>query len=259
MARSAGSAQYSVGCWGREVWGRLGPLVQEHALAAYGAGAGQVHPLLAVPVGDQGIDRDHVLVEELAGRGAGRNRREPEDTCPDRARQRHQRVDRQPLVRNRARTLIYSTGLPPAILAFAIAALDLIEHEPHRLALPLAKARAFTEAAGLPAAQSAIVPVVIGAASAALAASQLLEAEGYLAVAIRPPTVPEGTQGCDCRLAQRIPTPTLRTWPILSARAFFATDQCDLHHRDWDRHRQNLRHSRSHPALAFPPTAPPRH
>jgi 8-amino-7-oxononanoate synthase len=97
------------------------------------------------------------------------------------------------LVRNRARTLIYSTGLPPAILASAIAALDLIELEPHRLALPLAKARAFTEAAGLPAAQSAIVPVVIGAASAALAASQLLEAEGYLAVAIRPPTVPEGT------------------------------------------------------------------
>jgi 8-amino-7-oxononanoate synthase len=45
----------------------------------------------------------------------------------------------------------------------------------------------------LPQAQSAIVPVVIGKSEAALAASQLLEAEGYLAVAIRPPTVPEGT------------------------------------------------------------------
>ena len=97
------------------------------------------------------------------------------------------------LVRNRARTLIYSTGLPPAIVAAAIAALDLIELEPQRLALPIAKARAFTKAAGLPSAQSAIVPVVIGEASAALAASQLLEADGYLAVAIRPPTVPEGT------------------------------------------------------------------
>jgi 8-amino-7-oxononanoate synthase len=97
------------------------------------------------------------------------------------------------LVRNRARTLIYSTGLPPAIVAAAIAALDLIELEPQRLALPLAKARAFTKAAGLPSAQSAIVPVVIGEASAALAASQLLKADGYLAVAIRPPTVPEGT------------------------------------------------------------------
>ena len=97
------------------------------------------------------------------------------------------------LIRNRARTLIYSTGLPPATIASAIAAVDLIEREPERLALPVTKARAFTRAAGLPQAQSAIVPVVIGEAEAALAASQLLEAEGYLAVAIRPPTVPEGT------------------------------------------------------------------
>jgi 8-amino-7-oxononanoate synthase len=97
------------------------------------------------------------------------------------------------LIRNRARTLIYSTGLPPAVAAAAIAALDLIEREPARLAQPLQKARAFTRATGLPEAQSAIVPVVIGAADAALAASRLLEAEGYLAVAIRPPTVPEGT------------------------------------------------------------------
>jgi len=37
------------------------------------------------------------------------------------------------------------------------------------------------------------VPVVIGEAAAALAASQLLEQEGFLVVPIRPPTVPEGT------------------------------------------------------------------
>src|SRR4051794_5193053 len=97
------------------------------------------------------------------------------------------------LIRNRARTLIYSPGLPPATVAAGIAAVDLIEREPERLALPVAKAQAFTRAAGLPQAQSAIVPVLIGEAEAALTASQLLEAEGYLAVAIRPPTVPEGT------------------------------------------------------------------
>jgi 8-amino-7-oxononanoate synthase len=97
------------------------------------------------------------------------------------------------LVRNRARTLIYSTGLPPACVAAAIAALDLIEREPQMLKLPLAKARAFTSAAGLPEAQSAIVPVVLGQAQAALEASQVLEAEGFLVVAIRPPTVPVGT------------------------------------------------------------------
>jgi 8-amino-7-oxononanoate synthase len=97
------------------------------------------------------------------------------------------------LVRNRARTLIYTTGLPPPVIAGAIAALDLIEREPQRLELPLQKARAFTQAAGLPQAQSAIVPVVIGNAHAALEASQLLESEGFLTVAIRPPTVPDDT------------------------------------------------------------------
>jgi 8-amino-7-oxononanoate synthase len=97
------------------------------------------------------------------------------------------------LIHNRARTLIYSTGLPPAVVAAAIAALDVIEREPERLKLSLAKAQAFTRAAGLPLAQSAIVPVLIGQADAALAASQMLEAEGLLAVAIRPPTVPKGT------------------------------------------------------------------
>jgi 8-amino-7-oxononanoate synthase len=97
------------------------------------------------------------------------------------------------LMPNRARTLIYSTGLPPAIVAAAIAALDLIGREPDYAARPLAKAKAFTRRAGLPEAQSPIVPIIIGSAAAALAAGRRLEDEGFLAVAIRPPTVPEGT------------------------------------------------------------------
>ena len=97
------------------------------------------------------------------------------------------------LIRNRARTLIYSTGLPPACVAAAIAALDLIEREPAYAALPVQKARAFTRRAGLPDAQSPIVPVIIGDAQATLAASNRLADEGFLAVAIRPPTVPVGT------------------------------------------------------------------
>ena len=97
------------------------------------------------------------------------------------------------LIRNRARTLIYSTGLPPAIVAASIAALDLIEREPGYAALPVQKAKAFTRRAGLPEAQSPIVPVIIGDEEATLSASQLLAEQGFLAAAIRPPTVPPGT------------------------------------------------------------------
>ncbi|WP_426012087.1 8-amino-7-oxononanoate synthase [Caulobacter sp. DWR2-3-1b2] len=96
------------------------------------------------------------------------------------------------LIKTRARTLIYTTGLPPAAAAAALAALDIIEAEPALTALPLAKARAFTAAVGLPLAASPIVPVILGEAEAALDASQALEAEGFLVVAIRPPTVPDG-------------------------------------------------------------------
>ena len=96
-------------------------------------------------------------------------------------------------IKTRARTLIYSTGLPPAAAAAALAALDLIESDAGLTAAPLAKARAFTRAAGLPEATSAVVPIIVGEAGAALDASRRLEAEGFLVVAIRPPTVPEGT------------------------------------------------------------------
>src|SRR6185312_11649147 len=79
------------------------------------------------------------------------------------------------LVRNRARSFVYTTGLPPASAAAALAALDVIEAEPSRVAAPLAHARRFTAALGLTPAESAIVPIVVGSAAAALAAGQRLE------------------------------------------------------------------------------------
>jgi 8-amino-7-oxononanoate synthase len=97
------------------------------------------------------------------------------------------------LLRNRARTLIYSTGLPPAVVAAANAALELIEHQPEYAALPLAKAKAFARSAWLPEPESPIVPIVLGKPETALSASRLLEEHGFLVTAIRPPTVPPGT------------------------------------------------------------------
>ena len=97
------------------------------------------------------------------------------------------------LMRTRARSFIYSTGLPPPVVAAAIAALDVIENDSAYTAEPLRKARLFARALNLPEAESAIVPVIVGDTDLALGASHMLEDEGFLVVAIRPPTVPAGT------------------------------------------------------------------
>ena len=97
------------------------------------------------------------------------------------------------LIRNRARTFVYSTGLPPAIVSAAIAAIDVIESEPDTIARPVQNALAFTRGVGLPDAVSPIVPVIIGDEQNALAASRMLEDQGFAVIAIRPPTVPAGT------------------------------------------------------------------
>ena len=97
------------------------------------------------------------------------------------------------LIKTRARTLVYSTGLPPANVAAALTALDIIDSDPELTARPLAHAQAFSCSLNLPLAQSPIVPLILGDEMAALEAQQILEREGYLVTAIRPPTVPKGT------------------------------------------------------------------
>ena len=101
-------------------------------------------------------------------------------------------------LRNRARSFIFDTALPAPVVAAALAALDVIEREPERgerartLARRLAKGlRGAGFDVGIPAA--AIVPVPAGSAAAALALSDALLAQGVLAPAIRPPSVPPGT------------------------------------------------------------------
>ena len=97
------------------------------------------------------------------------------------------------LLRSRARSFVYTTGLPPASVAAAIAALDVIEGDPDWARTPVVRARQFTRLLNLPNAESPIVPVVIGEAAAALSASERLLEQGFLVIAIRPPTVPAGT------------------------------------------------------------------
>ncbi|MFN2374926.1 MAG: 8-amino-7-oxononanoate synthase [Candidatus Binatia bacterium] len=99
---------------------------------------------------------------------------------------------------NRARSFIFTTGLPPSAVAAAGAALDVIAREPGRAAGLLARARALGQVlreAGLevPNVESQVLPVMVGDARRAVAAAEALLARGYYVAAIRPPTVPEGT------------------------------------------------------------------
>jgi 8-amino-7-oxononanoate synthase len=99
---------------------------------------------------------------------------------------------------NRARSFIFTTGLPPSAVAAAGAALDVIAREPERAVGLLARARALGDnlrAAGLdvPHVESQILPVMVGDARRAVAAATELLDRGYYVAAIRPPTVPAGT------------------------------------------------------------------
>jgi 8-amino-7-oxononanoate synthase len=97
------------------------------------------------------------------------------------------------LLRNRGRSFVYSTGLPPGTVAAATRALELIAGDMDLVRRPTLRAREFTAALGLPAATSAIVALLTGSAARTLAASAELRAAGFLVAAIRPPTVPPGT------------------------------------------------------------------
>ncbi len=99
---------------------------------------------------------------------------------------------------NAARTFIFSTALPPPVVAGALAALDLLESEPRRVQRLAANAntlRAALAAEGLEPGDSVtpIVPLVIGDAGQAVAVSEAALERGVFAQAIRPPTVPEHT------------------------------------------------------------------
>jgi 8-amino-7-oxononanoate synthase len=102
------------------------------------------------------------------------------------------------LIRNRARSLIYTTALPPGVLAAALKGIEIIRSDTELVARPLANARRFAELLGMDAPASPIIPVVLETPERALEASRRLEEAGFLVVAIRPPTVPEGTARLRC-------------------------------------------------------------
>ena len=96
-----------------------------------------------------------------------------------------------------ARPYLYTTALPPAQAAAALAAVKLARREHwrrERLQELVARFRARAEGHGLQLmpSETPIQPVLCGSNANALAMSASLERDGYWVAAIRPPTVPDG-------------------------------------------------------------------
>jgi glycine C-acetyltransferase/8-amino-7-oxononanoate synthase len=99
---------------------------------------------------------------------------------------------------NSARTLIFSTALPPPAVAGALAALELLRDNPARVDKLQHNAQVMRDAlaaSGLDTglSETQIVPLVVGDAKVAMDACNAALGKGVFAQAIRPPTVPAGT------------------------------------------------------------------
>ena len=114
----------------------------------------------------------------------------------------------------------YTTALAPALAAGALAALELLIDQPQLPAELLALAGRWRDglaASGWPRppGYGPILPLLVGGDGAALELQQRLESAGLLGVAIRPPTVPEGSSRL--RLVVRLGLPPQTLDQLLAA------------------------------------------
>ncbi|CAH57890.1 8-amino-7-oxononanoate synthase [Ehrlichia ruminantium] len=91
-------------------------------------------------------------------------------------------------IQNKARTFIYTTALPPMIIAAANSALDIIGESV--IDIPIKLARFFCNNLDFPEPNSHIVPIIMKDVTTVLHAQKILKEEGFLVIAIRPPTSP---------------------------------------------------------------------
>jgi 8-amino-7-oxononanoate synthase len=99
---------------------------------------------------------------------------------------------------NTSRSFIFSTAPSPPATAGALAALDLLEARPHRVARLAANARALrrslaSEGFAVAESEMHIVPLVVGDERDTMRLCQAALEQGVFAQAIRPPTVAAGT------------------------------------------------------------------
>ena len=94
---------------------------------------------------------------------------------------------------NRCRTQIYTTGLPPAVLAASIKAVKIIQKNPKLVKKPIENATYFCDIFKLKKPKSSIVPIILGEEQKVIDACKYLSINGFLVGGIRPPTVPKNT------------------------------------------------------------------
>jgi 8-amino-7-oxononanoate synthase len=102
------------------------------------------------------------------------------------------------LLINRCRSFIFTTALPPAVMAMGIAAIELVRKEPERreaLRRNCQTLRSGLQALGYRVGDgtSQILPLIVGDAGACMKLSGYLLSRNIFAQGIRPPTVPPGT------------------------------------------------------------------
>ena len=102
------------------------------------------------------------------------------------------------LLVNRARSFIYTTSLPPAVIGSALGAIKMLLSNPQLGTKLLDNASMFRKKlqdAGLDTAnsESQIIPIIVGDTTKTLSFSNRLKDRGILAIAIRPPSVPKDT------------------------------------------------------------------
>ena len=97
------------------------------------------------------------------------------------------------LLRNRARGFVFDTALAPPSAGAALEALRISRSEPHRRETAVALAKELAAGLGVGPPAACVVPLLIGDAQTAVDASQHLRDAGLEVVAIRPPSVPDGT------------------------------------------------------------------
>ncbi len=108
----------------------------------------------------------------------------------------------------------YTTALAPPLAAAALAALRLIQANPSwgkklQKESNLWRTELLNEGWNIPSVIGPIIPLLLGSDTESLDKQYQLEVNGLLTIAIRPPTVPEGTSRLRIVLRNNLPTNTL--------------------------------------------------